>query len=229
MTIFHFNFDLSSKGFSMNAVANSLPVITQIRRADLPIPGAPLGGGFFANIYRNGEEARALIVAPKADGERKRVIWAPNLEMLSGALSFTDGLANTKAMAAAGSKLAADFLSLRIGDADDWHLPALDQQEILYRTFKPTADKNYCVSGCNINALPPTQRYLPDSPAQTGLELFREGGVEAYEADDYYWCSNQYAGSPDCAWGADFDGGNQYNYRKDYSARARAVRSILVI
>lgn len=203
--------------------------ITQILRADLPAPGAPLGGGRFVDIYRCGDATRALIVAPKAEGEIKRVIWAPNREMLTGAMSFTDGLANTDAMVSVKSKLAIEIRALRIGGADDWHLPALDRQERLYRILKPTADRNYCIAGCNINAIPPAQRYLPDSPAQTSIEDFKQGGSEAFETDDYYWSSTQYAGVPDYAWVTGFGNGLQFNYHKVITCRARAVRSILVI
>lgn len=213
----------------MNAVAKPIPAITQIHSADLPAVGSPLGGGFYIARYRHRDEIRALIVAPKAEGEIKRIEWGPTRELLAAAMSFTDGLANTVAMAAAGSILAIKVRTLLIGGADDWCLPALDQQEVLYRTCKPTSDKNACWSGCNINAVPPTQRYLPESPAQTALESYRAGGAEAFETDDYYWSSTQYAGNPDYAWYTYFDNGHQYGYRKDDTCRARPVRSILVI
>jgi len=50
-------------------------------------------------------------------------------------LSFVDGLANTRAMAAAGSELAQRILDLRIAGRDDWYLPALDETERLYRNL----------------------------------------------------------------------------------------------
>lgn len=213
----------------MNTVTTETPAITRIEFDQLPSIGAPLGGGFFANIYKCGNDTRALISAPKVEGERKRVIYAPNREMLLAARSFTDGLGNTRAMANAGSKVAKDFLALRIGGADDWCIGALDQEELKYRAFKPTAQENFCMSGCNVSAIPPTQRYMPDFPAQTSIELFRKGGAEAFETDEWYLTSTQYAGDPDYAWGQDFTNGHQGHWFKDDTCRARAVRSILVI
>lgn len=213
----------------MNAVLAPTPVITEIRRADLPLVGALLGGGFFTGLYRCGETVRALITAPKAEGVAENVAWSPKRELLTGAMSFTDSLANTRAMANEGSEAALFAVALRIGGADDWCIPALDAQQLQYAAFKPTTDKNACWSGCNINAIPPTQRYLPDTPGQTALEAFRAGGPEAFDTDDYYWSSTQYAGNPVYAWGTDFDDGDQNLYHEGYGARARAVRSVLVI
>jgi len=213
----------------MNAVIAPTPVITQIRRADLPLCGALLGGGYFTDLYRCGNTIRALITAPKADNEAEEILWTPKRELVAGAMSFTDSLANTDAMAAAGSEIAIRYRALRIGGADDWCIPALDVQQLQYRAFKPTADENACWSGCNINSIPPSQRYLLNSPGETTLEAFKEGGPEAFETDDWYWSSTQYAGLPHYAWGAFFVDGGQSSGRKGYSAHARPVRSLLVI
>ena len=58
--------------------------------------------------------------------------------------SYCDGLANTRAMAAAGSELAKHMLSLQIGEHNDWYLPSRDELELCYRNLKPTGDPNDC-------------------------------------------------------------------------------------
>jgi len=44
----------------------------------------------------------------------------------------------------------------------------------------------------------------------------------------WYWSSTQYAGDPDCAWLTYFDSGYQYDGHKDFSARARPVRRLVI-
>lgn len=199
----------------------------------LPVAGQHFAGGIFSHVYMHGAERRALILSPKAEGELREMRWHAKYGMVAGALSYFDGLANTRAMAEAGSELARRLLDLRIGGKDDWCLPALDQLEPCYRIFKPCTRKNYCWarSGINLSAIPPTWPYTPDSPIQTGLEAFRENGElldgmasEAFEAAAY-WTSTQHAADVGCAWLQDFDDGNQDYGGKGYRFLARAVRS----
>ncbi len=194
----------------------------------LPIIGTSMGGGFYVGRVRIGEQAFALIVAPKADGEHKDTIWIKGDKDLPGAKSYDDGLANTKAMAEAGSKLAQWALDLRIADADDWYLPAQDELEVMYRNLKPTTRKNWCYarSGINLSAVEPTRPYTPDFPVQTQADAFQAGGDQAFD-EVYYWSSTQHAAYSDCAWCQDFDGGNQGS--RDFignELRARAVRRL---
>jgi Protein of unknown function (DUF1566) len=87
-------------------------------------PGIAFGGGFYAGRFFIGTQAYALIVAPKADGQTAPMPWNSSLKNVAGAMSYCDGLANTKAMARAGSDLAKKVLALRIGGFKDWHLPS---------------------------------------------------------------------------------------------------------
>lgn len=194
-----------------------------------PALGSRVEGGFFAGLIRSNGEIRALIVPPKALGEKAPSIWTPNYKDVPGAKSFHDGMANTRAMAESGSNLAQWALDLSIDGCSDYHIPALDEQEIIYRAFKPTADKNsqWARSGINLNAAEPTWPYTPDFPAQTALDAFRAGGTEAFEADSY-WTSTQHAARSDSAWCQNFRDGTQDNWTKDNELRARAVRSILL-
>lgn len=77
----------------MNAITQSI----------LTLPyGTPIEGGFFGgNIAIDGKNY-ALIVAPKDEGQSGG-IWIPRGKDVPGAKAYDDGLANTKAMAEAGS------------------------------------------------------------------------------------------------------------------------------
>lgn len=193
----------------------------------LPILGTSMGGGFYGGRVRIDGLVYALIVAPKADGENKGAIWIKGNKEIAGARSYEDGLANTRAMAEAGSKLAKWALDLRIAGNDDWYLPAQDELEVLYRNLKPTTHANWCYarSGINLSAVEPTRPYTPALPVQTLEELFKAGGDQAFEYE-YYWSSTAHASVPDCAWLQGFDDGIQHDIITLIKFRARAVRRL---
>lgn len=192
------------------------------------IIGTALAGGFYVGRIRIGDEVHALIAAPKAEGQLIDV-WNSTYKRVDGALSFNDGLANTIAMADAGSKLAKKVRDLRIGGFDDWYIPSLDELEIAYRNLKPTTEENYCYmrSGINLNAVTPTAPYTKEFPLQTQAELFKVGGAEAFDPD-WYWTSTQYASDSACAWCQDFSNGDQGYDDKLNKGRVRAVRSFVI-
>jgi hypothetical protein len=206
----------------MNAISN-LPLAKQ----EVPtVFGTPWEGGFFAGIITFNGDVFAQVVAPKADGDLGPAIWHPDYKLITGADSFFDGLSNTKAMAEAGSEIAQQVLDLRISGFDDWHIGARDQVELLYRGFKPTTEQNYVYrSGDNPSSLPVGYPYSIHLPGQTPVELFREGGAEAF-ADEWYWTSTQYSAHD--AWYQDFTDGNQSAYYKDGRGRVRAVRRVKI-
>jgi hypothetical protein len=195
--------------------------------AVLPAIGEAFAGGFYAGQVRIGGGLFALIVAPKSEGEHDDTIWIDDYKPVPGAQSYEDGLANTNAMVEAGSELAQWARGLRIGGFDDWHLPAQDELEILYRNLKPTGRENYCYnrSGINLAAVPATRPYLPTSPVQTSAAQFREGGAEAFDAD-WYWSSTQHAVNSAFAWSQHFDDGTQHYGTTGLKLRARAVRRV---
>jgi hypothetical protein len=198
--------------------------------AEIPtIIGTAFAGGFYAGRIRIGDEVRAIIVAPKAEGELQEIAWNDNYKSIDGAKSFNNGLANTLAMAGAGSVLGKWVRDLSIGGHDDWYIPSLDELEVIYRNLKPTTRENYGYmrSGINLNAVTPTEPYTPDIPLQTQAEMFQEGGAEAFEAN-WYWTSTQYATVSDYAWCQVFDDGYQYYDGKGDELRARAVRSLVI-
>lgn len=200
---------------------------TEITREALTpyTPGIPLAGGFYAGRILIGGIDYALIIAPKAERTLARARWSPDYDSVPGAMSFSDGYANTRAMAEAGSKLAKAALAKEINGLADWYIPALDEMEILYRNLKPGTEANYCYmrSGINQSAVPPTAPYTPESPAQTDVEAFRVDGPEAIE-ERAYWSSTQSAGSSRSAWGQNFLSGYQSYWFKDYELPALLVR-----
>ncbi len=201
-------------------------MITEIAAADIPtIPGTPLAGGFYVARYfdQHTREEFVLIDAGRA-GDLKGV-WGEYGKDIEGARSYTDGLANTIAMAEAGSPIAQAALQLRIGGCDDWQLPARDQQELQYRYLKPSTDENWCSfrDGENPSVVPATYPYTKESPAQTVAEAYRAGGPEAFRPE-WHWSSTQYG--PSTAWFQYFDDGNQSLNAKLNEFAGRAVRRV---
>jgi hypothetical protein len=188
--------------------------------------GTPLEGGFYAGRIRLPDGEYAVIVSPRAAGDHDDIKWGP-VKRLAGALSFFDGLANTKAMAEAGSKAAKWALGLSVGGFSDWYIPSRDELELCYRNLKPTDQENWCYRGDNPSSVPVGYAYMPDAPAQTEASAFRKGSAEAFD-DTWYWTSTQSAGGSGYAWYQGFGGGGQGCYGKDGYGRVRAVRRVKV-
>src|SRR5690349_25006481 len=108
---------------------------TAIAMSALPAIGAPLAGGFFIGITEENGVKFANISAGAAGELHGK--WNESPTPVAGAASRTDGLANTQAMAEAGSELAKAALALVIDGFSDWAIPALDQQGLQYRELKP--------------------------------------------------------------------------------------------
>lgn len=205
----------------MSAAAKAVPAVA------LPAIGQPYGGGFFTGITCDPDTGKHYLNIT-AGAEHELVgAWGKYGEKIEGADSFTDGRANTEAMAAAGSELAQKVLALRIGDHDDWAIPARDQQELQYRHCKPTTEENWANirNGDNPNSLPVGTLYSEESPAQTPLTVFQEDGAEAFK-DTWYWSSTQR--SAYFAFIMHFDDGTQNGGAKSYELRVRPVRSQLI-
>ncbi|MCY1358935.1 hypothetical protein D9M69_454840 [compost metagenome] len=173
------------------------------------------------------EKRFALIRAPKALGVHAPVRWGKAGILVPGADSFVDGYGNTLAMAEAGCELGAWALGLSIDGHEDWYLGSRDENELVYRACKPTADKNWCSfrDGDNPSSLPPGYPYTADYPPQSPLALFQVGGDEALEPCSH-WSSTQ--GGPLYAWVQFFDDGYQGLDLKHYARPAFAVRRIKV-
>lgn len=174
--------------------------------AEIPsILGTAMDGGYYAGrILVNGDPF-AIILPPKLQRQHDDIEWNDSSKMVEGATSFSDGHANTLAMAKAGSKFAQWALDLNL------YIPAQDELEIIYRNLKPTTETNsqYGRSGINVSAIEPTAPYTPSLPAQTLAEAFKEGGSEAFDPVAY-WSSTQYASYSYFALFQHFGNGVQY-------------------
>jgi hypothetical protein len=201
----------------MNAAAQVAPAI--------PAIGTQHGGGYVAGIISENGQQYLVITAPAAfELKGKLGTYGEDIE---GALSYTDGRANTEAFAAAGSAVAQQVLALAIGGFTDWAIPARDQQELQYRHFKPSDRENYASfrDGDNPSSVPPGYPYSEEFPTQTTIEAFRKGGPEAF-AEVWYLSSTQY--SANLAYSMGVGDGHQDNFGKYGEARVRPVRRELI-
>jgi hypothetical protein len=205
----------------MSAVEKAAPAVT------IPEIGQPFGGGFFSGITRDPDTGKRYLNITAGAAHELSGAWGEYGEKIEGADSFTNSRVNTEAMAAAGSKLAQKVLALDIGGFTDWAIPARDVQELQYRHFKPTTETNWAGrrDGDNPNSEPAGLLYSDESPTQTTLETFQEGGAEAF-LDTWYWSSSQRSASN--AFYMYFGDGLQLSYVKASELRVRPVRSQLI-
>ncbi len=192
---------------------------------DLPERNTEMEGGRFVGIFQCNDHVYGLVVASIADGEFKGK-WGKTSKEIA-AFHVADGLANTIAMAEAGSEIATRSLELVIGGQTGWHIGARDNHEMAYRHGKPTADKNwsYYRSGDNPSSLPPGLPYRPDFPLQTTMDGFKPGEPYAFESAPYWSSTQCSAHDAFCQY---FAGGNQSFRDKDDTLRVRAVRRFLI-
>jgi len=169
----------------MSAVEQAAPVVT------IPEIGQPFGGGFFSGITRDPNTGKRYLNITAGAAHELKGAWGEYVK-IEGADSFTNSRANTEAMAAAGSELAQKVLALEIEGFTDWAIPARDVQELQYRHFKPTTQENWAGrrDGDNPNSEPVGLLYSEESPGQTALAAFQEGGADAFR-DTWYWSSSQ--------------------------------------
>lgn len=91
----------------------------------------PGRGGRFVGTIRDegGDHVRAVIVAD-ADEAQFKGEWGNYGTKIDGANSASDGLANTKAMAAAGSEIAKKALALTLDGHADFYIPSRREQSL---------------------------------------------------------------------------------------------------
>jgi uncharacterized protein DUF1566 len=117
-----------------------------------------------------------LILAPKADGEKEAIAWGATNKLVTGAQSYSDGPANTAAMAKAGSALAKWVRGLKIGGHKDWYLPSRLEALVLFGELR------------SLKAFEPDQ---PDGIARDWYWTSTQ-----YAGDEgYAWCQNFFNGS----------------------------------
>ena len=197
--------------------------MTSVLNPPQPVLGARVGSGYFVGVIDVKGDLSAIVVAPKAEGEKLGRWLSPSADV-PGAASYFDGLANTNAMAKAGSELATWAQSVCIDGLGGWYIPARDELELLYRHLKPTDDESSSRSGDNPSSLPPGYPYGPNH-SPTTVDAFKRRGPEAF-SPEWYWSSTQF--SRDGAWGQLFFYGGQYYDGKSWEARCRLVRRLTV-
>ncbi|WP_277592944.1 hypothetical protein [Pseudomonas chlororaphis] len=104
----------------------------EISPAALPAIGQPFAGGFYAGrLFFDGVE-HALIDAGR-EFEKDAQWWdrpGPHLN-IRGSKSYYDGMANTRAMAEAGSAIAQKVLGMSIRGHRGWHIPAIEELQVM--------------------------------------------------------------------------------------------------
>lgn len=186
--------------------------------------GSAYEGGFFGGIVAINGMQHAIVWAPKAEGETQGIWHAGQPGLI--APSCNDSMANTQAMAKAGSAIAQWALGLSINGHTDWCIPARDVLELAYRHLKPTTQETDSWTRCgdNPSSVPVGYPYRTQAaPVQTTAEAFQEGGAEAFE-DEWHWTSTQASASS--AWSQNFSSGFQSYSDLVTELRVRAVRLI---
>lgn len=184
--------------------------------------GVDLNGGYFAGMFTLNTEVYGLIVAPRDLGETEDISWGAYRRNIN-ALSYVDGLANTRVMAEMGNKEAQLILRTEINGFNDWYIPSRDELELIYRNLKPTADANLSShrDGENPSSIPPGYPYTSFAPTRTWANLFQSGGAQAM-APGYYWSSTE--SSMYAAWTQHFRDGQHHTDHKNARHKIRAVR-----
>jgi hypothetical protein len=187
--------------------------------------GTAMEGGYFGGIINVNGTHKGIIWAPKKEGQIKSIIL-PYGKIVEGAGSPNDCLANMKALIYAGSQAAKQISELSINGFADWAIPSRDVLELGYRHLKPGDYKNHCSwrDGENSNSVPQGWLYTEDSPAQTMLDVFKDGGDEVFDLA-WYWSSTVLP-KGNTAFIQDFGSGAQSLDVLSAECRVRAVRLI---
>ena len=93
-------------------------------------------GGIFIATKALPNGKTAYLVAAIGEHELEDQQWGEYGKKVEGADSYHDGLANTQAMAEAGSELAKRVLALEIDGHTDWHLPSQADMHLIAANAK---------------------------------------------------------------------------------------------
>lgn len=172
------------------------------KKQAVPVLGAEFGGGFFGGEITVDGVRYALVVAPKADGEKMDLQYKKkNRDTSDGTDLDNDGLANTDRINDDNHPTAQFCRGLQIGGFDDWYLPSRDELMLIWM------------------ALGPNRKTTPES--------FKAGSAEAFETT-WYWSSTEHAQYSDAAWIVGVDGGGQSYGFKHSLYGVRAVRRLKI-
>lgn len=136
-------------------------------------------GGVYAGLMRgeDGQPDYHLVVATDAAGQLKAE-WGCRGTEIKGASSRNDGLANTKAMAEAGSQLAKDMLALEIGGHSDFYLPAQAELMLCFANAREHFPKEWHWSSTQCSADYAWGQHFSDGTAD-GYDKYGEGRARA--------------------------------------------------
>ncbi|OGO99921.1 MAG: hypothetical protein A2Z93_14355 [Curvibacter sp. GWA2_64_110] len=109
-------------------------------KLSIPALGHLVEGGFFHGVLLVDGKLYGEVTGPAADCFVKDLVWLPDYKDVPGATSASDGLANTRAMAEAGSPLGQAALACRSGGFDDWYVPARVGALLQHGNLKPLLD-----------------------------------------------------------------------------------------
>lgn len=169
---------------------------------NIPALGLPFAGGFFGGEIIIDGERYALVVAPKAEGEKLDIPYKKkDRNTADGADSDDEGMVNCALINDANHPAAQFCRGLQIGGFDDWYLPSRDELAIIWRSLGPNRKKT--------------------------PELFRSGAIEAFEGR-WYWSSTEHASDSNLAWVVDFHLGTQGYNLKYSTCGVRAVRRLKI-
>jgi hypothetical protein len=170
------------------------------KKVAVPQIGAAFGGGFYVGSMELDGVKYALVVSPKAQGEKMGLQYKKSkLSTADGADADDDGFYNSCLLDNANHPAAHFCISLQIGEYDDWYLPSRDELMLIWMALGPNRNK------------------IPD--------LFKAGAAEALEGK-WYWSSTEFAQYSDDAWIVGFTNGGQDYYDKGYDCGVRAVRRL---
>lgn len=133
----------------MSAVLQTPVAAAALRTVSIPALGTlwPEQGGIYAGIVRghDGHGDFHLIVAPReVQLQLQDLEWGPYGTKIDGADSAWDGLANTKALVAAGEayQAAAACAEIKHEGHSDWYLASADEARVAKANAGDQFDKN---------------------------------------------------------------------------------------
>jgi hypothetical protein len=171
----------------------------KIHELALPAIGEAFGGGYLAALMPAPEGHQfALIVAPKAEGDKDDLEWKDEWSKTEGTSSAIDGLANSNAMNNDEHPAAQFCRGLQIGGHSDWYLPASAEQAAIWANLGPN---------------------------HTPVAAFQKGAPEAYDLA-WYWSSTEFDSG--YAWLQYFGVGYLGGGGEGYQGRVRAVRKVFI-
>lgn len=227
---------------------------------EIPEIGENVYGGYYAGIidttkgniisaddYQVGRRY-LLILAPKSMEATisSSLQWRSSNADVPGAKTRWDGLSATKQMVNLGGAFEmanyVNGLSYPEDIGSQWYLPALDELELAYRSFKPTTGNNAVNSdtatfpdttqnfGVNPSSDPTGSAYTTTVPARTSVSAFQGGNSEAFVLTPTQTYATSTWASSTSYWVQDMVDGWQFDHTQTTSSglTIRPVRRVYI-